>query len=200
MSAELISVCEPQGNTDVHGTSVGGSKPLHRFIRGQPKIVGTVVLIFGSSFFILSISMVEGYFHQMWRAIPPGFWLGAMYIICGIVYILTEHRPTKKTVTLSLGLSIVAVLASFWGSVFSILPGLIHSGFYDLYSEYNNTDNAESDWSAHYMAMEFILEAILEFYILVCIIIFIVMSSLSAAALRSTKSQALMVMTTTPTE
>lgn len=38
MSAELYASSE--SNASLQGTTVGGSKPLHRFIKGQPKIIG----------------------------------------------------------------------------------------------------------------------------------------------------------------
>lgn len=38
MSAELISASG--NNASLQGTTVGGSKPLHRFMKGQPKSVG----------------------------------------------------------------------------------------------------------------------------------------------------------------
>ena len=41
MSAQLLSANEPGGkNASLQGTTVGGRKPLHRFMRGQPKIIG----------------------------------------------------------------------------------------------------------------------------------------------------------------
>ncbi|XP_071400520.1 uncharacterized protein [Centroberyx affinis] len=203
MSAELYSACGPHGNNaNLHSTAVGGSKPLHRFIRGQPKIIGIVLLVLGSSFFILSISMAEGSFHNVWRSFAPGFWLGALFITCGILYILTEHNPTKKTVTISLALSIVALLGAFWAAFMSILPSMAHSSYLRSYEIIHHDDNGTEivvvDWSAHYEAMIFTLEAIFEFYIFVGAVIFIVMSSLAGAALRSTKTQALVVMTATP--
>ncbi|KAM3876941.1 membrane-spanning 4-domains subfamily A member 4D-like [Diretmus argenteus] len=203
MSAELYPVFEPHGdNTNLHSTAVGGSKPLHRFIKGQPKIIGIVLLVLGSSFFILSITMLEGSVPNALKSITPGFWLGAMFISCGIIYILTEHNPTKKTVTISLALSIVSLLGSFWGAFLCILPGMVDNYWrnsqYDSHYHFNDngsdifdggSDIMEGDWSTHY-----------EFYIFVGATIFIVMSSLAGAALRSTKSQALVVMSTIPTE
>lgn len=41
MSATLISASEPhEGDAIQTNTAVGGGKPLHRFMRGQPKITG----------------------------------------------------------------------------------------------------------------------------------------------------------------
>ncbi|GAA6217680.1 uncharacterized protein LOC108877046 [Lates japonicus] len=98
MSAELYTASGPGGNI-LQGTTVGGSKPLHRFIKGQPKITGIIVLVLGVSFFVISIAVTgENAYHPawIWTAIPPGFLQGTLFIICGILYIVTEHNPTKK--------------------------------------------------------------------------------------------------------
>uniref|UniRef100_A0AAQ5XFH9 MARVEL domain-containing protein n=1 Tax=Amphiprion ocellaris TaxID=80972 RepID=A0AAQ5XFH9_AMPOC len=162
MSAELVFASGPGGSDgSVQGTTVGGSKPLHRFIKGQPKIIG--------------------------------------FIICGILYIITEHNPTKKTVTISLALSIVSILATAW-TLLHTLPDLGHYHYHKSYSVDENFTVSESVWSAYYEAMGVSFEAILVVYCLVGAIIFIVMSALAGAALRSTKSQAIVVMTASSTE
>ncbi|XP_039981244.1 uncharacterized protein LOC120788954 isoform X3 [Xiphias gladius] len=164
MSVKLCSASGPEGNNaSLQGTTVGGSKPLHRFIKGQPKIVG--------------------------------------FILCGILYILTEHKPTKKTVTISLAVSVVTILGAFW-TVLQILPEVLLANFlthYDIHED-SSTETDDAAWSACYEAMGAMMEVIYLFYSLVGAIIFIVMSSLAGAALRSTKSQAIIVMTTAPTE
>ncbi|XP_044201848.1 uncharacterized protein si:ch1073-291c23.2 isoform X1 [Thunnus albacares] len=203
MSSELYTVSGPGGNNaSLQGTTVGGSKPLHRFIRGQPKIIGIIVLVLGSSFFILSVSFKGDFsYHHIWTIIPPGFLLGTLHILCGILYILTEHNPTKKTVTMSLALSIVTVLAAFW-TILHILPSFMHGHYYRHYDylEDNMTDTEEAAWTSYYEDMGVTMEAIFVFYSFVSVIIFIVMSILAGAALRSTKSQAIIVMSTTRTE
>uniref|UniRef100_A0A3Q0QNF9 Uncharacterized protein n=1 Tax=Amphilophus citrinellus TaxID=61819 RepID=A0A3Q0QNF9_AMPCI len=122
MSAELLSVSQPRGNNgSLQGTTVGAGKPIHRFLKGQPKILG--------------VRHGHKYTHSH-----------LCLIICGIMYVLTEHNPTKKT----------------------------HMGL--------------------------ALEAVFVFYTLVGAVILIVMSALAGAALRSTKTQAVVMMTTASTE
>ncbi|GLD58293.1 uncharacterized protein AKAME5_001042500 [Lates japonicus] len=203
MSAELYTASGPGGNI-LQGTTVGGSKPLHRFIKGQPKITGIIVLVLGVSFFVISIAVTgENAYHPawIWTAIPPGFLQGTLFIICGILYIVTEHNPTKKTVTVSLALSIVTILGTCW-TILHILPELGHSYYYRYYEfiEENMTEIDDAAWSSHYEAMGVTIEAIFVFYSFVGGIIFIVMSTLAGAALRSTKSQAIVVMTTMAAE
>ncbi|XP_040900306.1 uncharacterized protein si:ch1073-291c23.2 [Toxotes jaculatrix] len=203
MSAELYTASGSGGNdASPQSTTVGGSKPLHRFMKGQPKIIGVITLVLGMSFFIMSIAVSgETPGHQLWTAIPPGFLLGTLFIICGILYILTEHNPTKKTVTLSLALTIVAILGAFW-TILHILPDIIHAHNYRNYDyfEDHNTETEEAKWSSIFEAMGVAIEGIFLFYSFAGAIIFIVMSALAGAALRSTKSQAIVVMTTAPTE
>ncbi|AWP01790.1 Hypothetical protein SMAX5B_013204 [Scophthalmus maximus] len=164
MSAVLYPASGPGGNNaSLQSTTVGGSKPLHRFIKGQPKIVG--------------------------------------FIICGILYILTEHNPTKKTVTISLALSIVTILGALWTMLY-IMPHLVHTLYYrqNGYVEVNVTETDDAVWTSNYLTMGESYQAIFLFYSFIGAIIFVVMSALAGAALRSTKSQAIVVMTTAPTE
>ncbi|XP_008287102.1 uncharacterized protein LOC103362507 [Stegastes partitus] len=201
MSAELVFASAP-GGTDgnVQGTTLGGSKPLHRFIKGQPKIIGTVLLVLGTSIFISTIAlMAESMHYLIWTAIPPSLLMGILFIICGILYILTEHNPTKKTVTISLALSIIAILVTAW-SLLHTLPDIGHYHYRGSYYHEENVTDYELAWSSYYEAMGMSFEAILVFYSFAAAIIFIVMSALAGAALRSTKSQAIVVMTTTSTE
>ncbi|XP_034385504.1 uncharacterized protein LOC117728769 isoform X1 [Cyclopterus lumpus] len=196
MSADLYCTSDSGGNNaSLQGTIVGGSKPLHRFIQGQPKIIGIIALVLGSSFFIISIAiMPDNSIQFLMTAVPPGFLLGTMFIICGILYILTEHNPTKKTVTISLALSVVTILGAAW-SVMHILPGIVHYNYYRD-NEYVLIYNT----SMSYEDMVMSLEVIFLVYSVVGVILFIVMSCRAVTALRSTKSQAMIVMTTTPDE
>ncbi|XP_069549879.1 uncharacterized protein [Brachyistius frenatus] len=205
MSAELYSVSGPGGNNEsFQGTTVGGNKPLHRFIRGQPKMIGIVVLVLGVSLFTVSVSIVtDTYNYHLLTAIPSGFLLGSMCIVTGILYILTEHNPTKKTVTISLALSVVSVLLSGW-TILHILPGMGPYPYRHRHSVYldseDNFTKSLSDWSLEYEDMGETLAAIFLFHSFVGGIIFIVMSAFAGAALRSTKSQAIVMITTTPSE
>ncbi|XP_065809164.1 uncharacterized protein [Labrus bergylta] len=200
MSVALYSASG--NNASLHGTTVGGSKPLHRFIKGQPKIIGVIVLILGSSNFILSFSTSltnSPHFNHIWGVIPPGIVIGFLFNTTGILFILTEHNPTKKTVTISLALSIVTVLGICW-TVLHIIPNLTQYHYYvDEYNVDNTTDEEEAKWTP-YKAMERSFEAIFLLYTLMGGIIFVVMSVMAGAALRSTKSQTMIVMTTPTSE
>ncbi|KAM7399380.1 hypothetical protein PAMP_018655 [Pampus punctatissimus] len=136
---------------------------------------------------------------QKSTAVIPGFLLGILYILCGILYILTEHNPTKKTVTMSLALSIVTILGAF----VTIIIILSYLGTRQSYRYYDYLDDNMTDIEdppSHYEHMKLTVEAISVFYNFVGTIIFIVMSTLAGAALRSTNSQAILVMSTKPAE
>lgn len=211
MSAELCLSPGPGGNngspqntTTTTTTSTGGTKPLHRFIKGQPKIIGIIVLVLGTSVFTVTAVLVEERDTRfIWTAIPPGFVQGTLYIICGILYILTEHTPTKKTVTISLALSIVSLLATIW-TILHVLPNLVHGYYWHLlrHSDLLEENVTESDLIAtlQYMSMEKSLEIIFVVKFFSGGIIFIVMSVLGGIALRSTSSQAIVIMTSAPRE
>ncbi|XP_053291033.1 uncharacterized protein LOC128451152 isoform X3 [Pleuronectes platessa] len=170
MSAELHIVSGPDVNdASLQGNTVGGSKPLHRFMKGQPKAIGVVVLVLGSSFFIISVAMAKELFNEpLWRTDAPVIIQGILFIICGIMYILAEHNPTKKTT--------------------------------HYYRHYVYGHKEEGLWRSDFEAMGRSLEWIFVFYTFVSAIILIVMSTLAGAALRSTKSQAVVMMTAAPPE
>ncbi|XP_053176558.1 uncharacterized protein LOC128360198 isoform X2 [Scomber japonicus] len=160
-----------------------------------------VVLVLGVSFIIISAALQIDTIGHITTVFPPGFLLGTLYILCGLLYILTEHNPTKKKVTMSLALSIVTILGAFW-TIMTKLPHIVHMHYmrHDEYLEVNSTEIEEASWASDYEDMGITVEAIFVFYCFVGAIIFIVMSILAGAALRSTNSQVILMMSTTPTE
>ncbi|CAL8350866.1 unnamed protein product [Merluccius merluccius] len=152
--------CVRDGAVLQTSSTLGGNKPLHRFMKGQPKIVGIVLLIIGSSFFIMSIALGAFFPHKMLRFIQPGFWLG-------------------PTVTASLAVSIVALLAALWVAVFTIPSDLI-------YQLYNSNHELHS--------LLYSLHLVFEVDIIVGVFILIIMSALAGASLRSSHTQAQVVM------
>lgn len=199
MSAELYAEAGPGGsNGSAAVTSLEGSKPIHRFIRGQPKIIGTAVLIMGVSFFIFTFSVMAA----AETSVVPSFLQGSLYITTGILYIVTEHNPTKKTVTISLALTIVTILWICW----TILHTVSHLGHQYHYlhnheqeEEYKNVTDSYK-WELYSEAIRLSVDSVVVFHNLVGVIIMIVMTSLAVAALRSTKSQAIVVMTAVANE
>ncbi|XP_061881842.1 uncharacterized protein LOC133632972 [Entelurus aequoreus] len=200
MSVELFSASPPAGNNEsLQANRVGGSKPLHRFMKAQPQSVGVAVVILGVSFIIASIIMAEDHpAHDLWRNTPLGYIIGIKFLTCGVLYIITEHNPTKKTVTASLALSIVTVIFSSV-MIFFLIPDMVNHGFkgLDMYDMDNTTAIEDDTWVVSQPeALGMTTEAIFIFYMFVGLIIVLVMSVLAGAALRSTKSQATVVFST----
>ncbi|XP_008308632.1 uncharacterized protein LOC103379013 [Cynoglossus semilaevis] len=198
MSSELCTITEPRPAA-LQTTTVGGSKPLHRFMKGQPKTVGIVVLVLGAAFLIISTVIVRSNdSHHMFLIMQPGFLLGILFIMSGMLYILTEHNPTKKAVTISLALSIVTILGTVW-TILDTLPEIMFSHHYDSLDqevEENVTVTDYSPYRSERLAVEGVLLVVFLFYTFGGGVIVIVMSTLAGAALRPTKSQAIVVMTT----
>ncbi|XP_072565425.1 uncharacterized protein [Paramormyrops kingsleyae] len=74
---------------------VGFSKPLHRFMRVDPKSIGVVMLFLGGTQFITGIPMKRDITRNSTN-IYSSFWLGILFSICGIIYIISEKRVSKK--------------------------------------------------------------------------------------------------------
>ncbi|XP_077446818.1 uncharacterized protein LOC144067159 [Stigmatopora argus] len=203
MSVELLPARQPgENNAPLRDTTVGGAKPLHRFINGEPQVVGIIVLILGISFIITAIVVERESMHpEMWTAIQPGYVIGAMFVVCGIVYIITEHNPTKKTVTISLALSIVAILCSIWTAIM-VIPHIERLGYDRIYDTFEDENTTFMDYHTRYSlspaaVVEQVLDMVFMFYVFVGTVLFIVMSTLATAALRSSRTKAIVVMSTT---
>ncbi|XP_077421030.1 uncharacterized protein LOC144051107 isoform X1 [Vanacampus margaritifer] len=195
MSVEILSVSQTRGNSDTVQDRVGGAKPLHRFINAQPQLVGITMLILGAPFIIMAIVTAEDLSHSSFGTIPPGYMVGAIFIICGILYIITEHNPTKKNVTISLALSIVAILVSFWTAII-VIPAMDQFSHY-YYNVYPLDNMTYEEEESSLNTARITVYIVFMFYVFVGVIILIVMSSLAIAALRSSRSQAIVVMSTT---
>ncbi|CAF92749.1 unnamed protein product [Tetraodon nigroviridis] len=194
MSAEL------HPDASAQSINVGGSKPLYHFMKGQPKTTGSAVLVLGFSFFIISVMTVGDGGLSSWVVARNGVILGILFILCGILYIVTEHKTTKKTVTISLALTIVTLLSTFW-TILQLIPNIHYSHHIYSYHDYeDNVTETTSHWSTYHQAMSMAIDVLYLFYCLGSMVVFIAMSALAGAALRSSKTQAVVVMKTAPTE
>ncbi|KAL0964675.1 hypothetical protein UPYG_G00327440 [Umbra pygmaea] len=183
-------------------TTVGSSKPLHRFIRAEPKSNGIVMLFMGSSLFIFAIPMKMSPVSTSAEHFAP-FWLGILFIICGLLYLLTEKSPSKALVTASLALSIMSILGVVV-AFFEFLKGLIHTymGIVQHNSQYylsldeteTSRNNEEFSWRTYHTNQLFCLEAIFMCQSLLSVVILIVMTAFAKAALQSSRTQAIVVM------
>ncbi|CAB1312938.1 unnamed protein product [Coregonus sp. 'balchen'] len=204
MSVNMVSDISPAGGIgEPHTTTVGGSKPLHRFIRGEPKSIGIVMLFMGSSLFILAIPMRMDPLESSADNFTS-FWLGILFIICGLLYVLTEKNTSKQLVTASLALSIISILG-VTVAFFEFLKGILslkyhHYHFYHSYYDDNITDSAGVvvPWRKRHMDQLFSLEAVFMYQSLVGMVLLILMTAFARAALQSSKTQAIVVMNNLP--
>ncbi|XP_021432195.2 membrane-spanning 4-domains subfamily A member 15 [Oncorhynchus mykiss] len=204
MSMNMATDISPAGGEGgPYTTMVGGSKPLHRFIRGEPKSTGIVMMFMGSSLFILGIPMRLDTLMSSAETFTP-FWLGILFIISGLLYVLTEKNPSKQLVTASLALSIISMLG-VTVAFFEFLKGIVHiRQSYDYYDHYHYDYNATESgrvvvpWRKQHMHQLISLEAVFMYQSLVGMVVLIVMTSFARVALHSSKTQAVVVMQDLP--
>uniref|UniRef100_A0A673JF81 Membrane-spanning 4-domains subfamily A member 4D-like n=1 Tax=Sinocyclocheilus rhinocerous TaxID=307959 RepID=A0A673JF81_9TELE len=178
-------------------TVTGGSKPVHRFLRGQPKSIGVVLVMMGIGLFMFAIPMnVQSDALISADQFTP-FWLGILFFICGLLYILSERNPSKKMITASLALSIISVigvlsaLVEFSGAI----AGIYHTHWVNMYE--NHTEEEEIYAEQHYMPMKN-MELVFFCHSLIGGVLLVVMTFFARAALRSSGTQAVVVMRDLP--
>ncbi|XP_017543168.1 uncharacterized protein si:ch1073-291c23.2 [Pygocentrus nattereri] len=181
-------------------TVTGGSKPLHRFLRAEPKTVGIVMILMGFGLFLFGIPLKTDTVDNL-SDIYSSFWLGFLYLTCGVLYILAERKPTKKIVTASLALSIVSTLGSIFAAIDFIKAMVVisYSRHYRLYNfyDYENVTELEAVLEQRYTSI-YSLEAVFLFHSLIGGGILIVMTVFSRMALRSSRTQTVVVMRNLP--
>ncbi|KAK3523332.1 hypothetical protein QTP86_029496 [Hemibagrus guttatus] len=168
--------------------TAGGSKPLHRFLRGEPKTVGIILLFIGLCLFLFGIPLKVDILETSSHSYSP-FWLGILYFICGILYIQSERNTTKKIVTISLAFSIIALL----GTIVAIIIFIQSLDSYSHMYQYPYKDDNETVTMQHYMQF-YSMEAVLLSHSLVAGVILITMSVFARLALRSSNTQMFVVM------
>uniref|UniRef100_A0A3B1KH31 Si:ch1073-291c23.2 n=1 Tax=Astyanax mexicanus TaxID=7994 RepID=A0A3B1KH31_ASTMX len=178
-------------------TTTGGNKPLHRFLRAEPKIVGIVMMFMGSCMFMFGVPLRKDGAGQSNADSYSSFWLGILYFICGLLYVLSEREPTKKIITASFALSILSVIGSAVAAIdfISAMSFMLHF-HYDDYEHHNNTMYLDATMK-HFMPM-YSLEAVFLAHSLLGIVILITMSVFARMALRSSRTQAVVVMRNLP--
>ncbi|CAB1338547.1 unnamed protein product, partial [Coregonus sp. 'balchen'] len=206
MSMNMASDISPAGVVGgANTTTVGGSKPLHRFMRGEPKSIGIVMLFMGSSLFILGIPMRLDTLTSSADTFTA-FWLGILFIIPGLLYVLAENNPSKQLVTASLALSIISMLG-VTVAFFEFLKGIVEMRHvYDYYDHYHYDNNITASarvvvsvpWRKQHMYQLISLEAVFMYQSLVGMVLLIVMTTFARVALRSSMTQAIVVIQDLP--
>ncbi|XP_073728972.1 membrane-spanning 4-domains subfamily A member 15-like isoform X1 [Misgurnus anguillicaudatus] len=167
-------------------TVTGGNKPLHRFLRGEPKTIGIVLVIMGICLIMFGIPV-----HMTWDSpsdtLTP-LWLGILFITCGILYIMSENNPTKKIITASFAVSIVSAIGVLVAGINASID-LQHSQWF---SEWNNTENGYYG-SQHYFSVT-VMERVFLFHTLIGGVLIVTMMFFARAALRSSRTRAVVVL------
>ncbi|XP_076867398.1 membrane-spanning 4-domains subfamily A member 15 isoform X1 [Brachyhypopomus gauderio] len=195
----------PADGAEPAGTTItGGQKPLHRFLRGEPKCVGIVMLLMGFSMFMFGFPLKADRLESS-ADLFSSFWLGILYAICGALYVQSERAPTKKIITISFALSIISIL----GTVFAVIDFIkamanmkfnYHREYYDHDYENSNGENTtavDADSKQRFM-QHYNLEAVFLFQSLVGGVILITMSTFARMALHSSRTQMVVVMRNLP--
>ncbi|XP_016331611.1 membrane-spanning 4-domains subfamily A member 4D-like isoform X2 [Sinocyclocheilus anshuiensis] len=125
------------------------------------------------------------------------FWLGVLFSICGLLYILSERNPSKKMITASLALSIISVIGVLSALVeFSrAIAGIYRTHWVTMYE--NHTEEEEIYAEQHYMPMKN-MELVFFCHSLIGGVLLVVMTFFARAALRSSRTQAVVVMRELP--
>ncbi|GAA6235847.1 membrane-spanning 4-domains subfamily A member 4D-like [Lates japonicus] len=99
----------PDGNQGADSSVLMSSKPLHRFVKNEPRSLGIVILIFGCAELLMGFQLASETVQTSSRIYIP-FWQGTLFLICGNLSIYTEIHPSKKMVTVCLAMYVVSLL------------------------------------------------------------------------------------------
>ncbi|AWP12131.1 Hypothetical protein SMAX5B_008831 [Scophthalmus maximus] len=105
------------GTTGKHGIQEAdsrelmSSKPLHRFVKREPRCLGIVLLMFGCAELLMGFHLASEDLPNSCVIYIP-FWQGALFLVCGNLSIYTEIHPSKKMVTVCLAMYVVALLGT----------------------------------------------------------------------------------------
>ncbi|XP_043111156.1 membrane-spanning 4-domains subfamily A member 8 [Puntigrus tetrazona] len=178
-------------------TVTGGNKPVHRFLRGQPKSIGVVLVIMGIGLFMFAIPMNAESEAPISEEQSTPYWLGFWFFVCGLLYILSERNPSKKMITASLALSIISVIGVVTAVAgFSRTIANIHYMHFYHASD-NQTEEEELYAEQHYMTMTN-MEVVFICHSLIGGVLLVAMAFFARAALQSSRTQAVVVMRNLP--
>ncbi|XP_067277718.1 membrane-spanning 4-domains subfamily A member 4D-like isoform X1 [Pseudorasbora parva] len=176
----------------------GGSKPLHHFLKGQPKCIGIVLVMMGVCLVMFGIALNGQVKLITFEERLTPFWLGTLFCMCGLLYILSECNPSKKFITASLALSIISTIAAicacvqFGRSIFEIK--ICHVA--QIMGDPNSTEEMR-----HFDQFLIPFDKIHQVFFshsLIGGILLVTMSFFARAALKSSRTQTVVVMRNLP--
>ncbi|XP_060935335.1 uncharacterized protein LOC133011588 isoform X2 [Limanda limanda] len=159
------------------------SKPLHRFIQKEPKVLGIVILIFGCAELLMGFHLASETVQNSCAIYIP-FWQGILFLVCGKLSVYTGIHPSKKMVTVCLAMYVVSIL----GVVVSI-GFRIYCLSYLGYLKYMTRHAEDKDWALGRIEQLFGVEGLLFTSSLCVAVILIFLSSVARLALKSTNTQ-----------
>ncbi|KAE8285991.1 hypothetical protein D5F01_LYC15671 [Larimichthys crocea] len=128
------------------------SKPLHRFVQREPRILGIAIVIFGCAEFLMGFHLAGENVITSYKIYTP-YWQGLLFIVCGSLSIYTGLHPSKKMVTVSLAMYIMSIL------------GIVVSVGYRIFSfahlsdlRYRTRWGDYSDWGFYRMEQLLVVE------------------------------------------
>ncbi|XP_006781517.1 membrane-spanning 4-domains subfamily A member 4D-like isoform X2 [Neolamprologus brichardi] len=181
---ELKTTTREEGTTERNGdqgTSSNvpmSSKPLHRFVRKEPRSLGIVILMFGCAELLMGFQFSGEEFKISAQLYIP-FWQGALFLTCGILSVYTELHPSKKMVTVCLALYVVSILGIVISFIHRIIQLIHYPYFFFLRFHLND---------ASVMLLQSI-KAILLTSTICVLVILIFLTTVASFALKSTRTQ-----------
>ncbi|XP_078025434.1 membrane-spanning 4-domains subfamily A member 4A-like [Epinephelus lanceolatus] len=176
------------GNQAAVNMELMSGKPLHRFVRNEPRSLGIVMLVFGCAELLMGFPLAKQNMTTSWTIYIP-LWQGALFLVCGNLSIYTEIHPSKKMVTVSLAMYVVTLLGVFVSVGFRIYSLVEYSAFYSR-SWYRDKD------VIYQMLLG--IESVLLTSSLCVLVLLIFLSTIARLALKSTHSQVIFQHIPTP--
>uniref|UniRef100_UPI00398E3E29 membrane-spanning 4-domains subfamily A member 4A-like n=1 Tax=Pristiophorus japonicus TaxID=55135 RepID=UPI00398E3E29 len=110
-AAQPIPAPEPWDDGQSKAAGSGKRSLLvQKFVEGEPKILGIVLLVLGLSFLACNVPMYLTKATISGRS-GAGWWSGALCIISGVLSIVAEVQPTVKMLRTCLALNIITAVS-----------------------------------------------------------------------------------------
>uniref|UniRef100_A0A672YW49 Uncharacterized LOC115427470 n=1 Tax=Sphaeramia orbicularis TaxID=375764 RepID=A0A672YW49_9TELE len=176
------------GNQQISDKLLKSTKPLHRFVRNEPRSLGIVVLIFGCAEILMGfqLHMASERTRTSLQIYIP-FWQGVLFVVCGNLSIYTGLHPSKKMVTVSLSMYVVSLLGIFVSGGYRI-----SCLSYFSYMRYRASHRTDPGWAHFRVDLLFGIEGMLFTSSLCVLVLLMVLIVVARLALKSTRTQVIL--------
>ncbi|XP_070693240.1 uncharacterized protein [Pempheris klunzingeri] len=171
------------GNQEADHQVLMSSKPLHRFLRKEPRSLGIVLIIFGCAEVLMGFHLTSENLTTS-TAIYIPFWQGILFLICGNLSIYTAIHPSKKMVTVCLAMyvvSLLGILVSVGYRIYCLIRISYWRGMGRFYWQ--------EDWKHYEVEQLFIVEVLLFTSSLGVSVLLMFLCTVARLALKSTHTQ-----------